>query len=125
MSRSDIDALNAMFVQAVEKGDAEVLASVYAPDGRLLPPGAPATTGAAIEHFWQSVLDSGITGVSLETLSFDEQGHLAVEEGHYTMRIGDQVADDGTYVVVHRRQPDGAWRWAIDIFNSDRAAPES
>jgi uncharacterized protein (TIGR02246 family) len=125
MGRSDIDALNAKFVQGWEKGDAGALASVYAPDGRLLPPGAPAATGVAIEHFWQGVLDSGITGVSLETLSFDEQGDLAVEEGHYTLRAGDQVADDGTYVVVHRRQPDGTWRYAIDIFNSDRAAPAS
>jgi uncharacterized protein (TIGR02246 family) len=123
MSRSDIDALNATFVQAWEKGDAGTLASVYAPDGRVLPPGAPPVTGAAIEQFWKGVLDSGITAVSLETLSFEEQGDLAVEEGHYTLRAGDQVADDGSYVVVHRRQPDGAWRFGIDIFNSDRAAP--
>jgi ketosteroid isomerase-like protein len=26
------------------------------------------------------------------------------------------------YVVVHRRQDDGSWRYGVDIFNSDNPA---
>jgi uncharacterized protein (TIGR02246 family) len=125
MSRSDIDALNATFMDGWAKGDVSMVASVYAPDGRLLPPGAPPRTAGDIERFWQGAMDSGITEVSLETLSLDERGDVAVEEGHYTLRAGDQVVDDGSYVVVHRRQRDGSWRFGVDIFNSDRAAPAS
>ena len=37
MARSDIDALNARCAEAFEKGDAALIASVYAPDARVLP----------------------------------------------------------------------------------------
>jgi hypothetical protein len=32
------------------------------------------------------------------------------------------VVDAGKYVVIHRRQPDGSWRYGVDIFNSSRPA---
>ncbi len=122
MSRSDVDALNTTFIQALEKGDAALMASVYAPDAHLVPPNHPRVTGPDIEGFWQQVLDMGVTGGRLETLDLLERDDVAVEEGRYTILAGPDVVDEGTYVVVHRRQPDGSWRWGIDIFNSDRAA---
>jgi uncharacterized protein (TIGR02246 family) len=123
MSRSDIDAVNAMFVQALEKGDAATMASVYAPDARLLPPGSPAVTGAGIQQFWQGALDQGVDGAALKTVSLEERGDLAVEEGQYEMRVGGAVVQTGKYVVVHRQQPDGSWKWGIDIYNADEEAP--
>ena len=124
MARSDIDALNATFVQGLEKGDAGLMASVYAEDGRLLPPGSEPVSGqAAIEQFWQGALGQGLTGGSLSTVSLEEQGDLAVEEGRYELRAGNQVVDTGKYVVVHRRQSDGSWKYGIDIWNSDQAPP--
>jgi uncharacterized protein (TIGR02246 family) len=120
MSRSDIDALNTTFVQGLEKGDAALIASVYAPDARLLPPGAEPVTGPAIEQFWAGLLNAGVSGGALHTRTLEEHGDVAIEEGHYEMEVGGSVVDAGTYVVVHRRQPDGSWRVGIDIFNSDR-----
>lgn len=119
MSRSDIDALNATFEQGLEKGDAAAVASVYGPGARLMPPGAPTLTGPAIQEFWQSAMDSGMSG-SLETVSFEEHGDVAVEEGEYTIQADGQVVDHGKYVVVHRRQDDGSWRFEVDIWNSSR-----
>ncbi len=125
MARSDIDALNTTFVQAMQKGDAELIASVYAPDARILPPGTEALTGPAIQTYWQGAIDSGITGATLETVSFEEHGDVAVEEGLYEIRAGDEVVQAGKYLVVHRRQHDGSWRWGLDIWNTNRpdAAP--
>ncbi|MGY1636636.1 YybH family protein [Geodermatophilus sp. SYSU D00742] len=126
MSRSDIDALNATFVKAMEAGDAAMMASVYAPDARLLPPGSPVVEGsAAIEQFWRGLLEQGPLGGALKTVSLEELGDVAVEEGQYEMRAGGTVVDVGKYVVVHRRQPDGSWKWARDIFNSDQATVAS
>ena len=52
MARSDINGLNATFVQGLEKGDAGLMTSVYAEDGRVLAPGAEPVSGqAAIERF--------------------------------------------------------------------------
>ncbi|SFL37136.1 YybH family protein [Geodermatophilus ruber] len=121
MARSDVDALNATFLQGVEKGDAALMATVYAPDARLLPPGSDRVTGvAAIEEFWRGVLGMGVTGGLLETVQLDEWDDVAVEEGRYELRVGEQVADIGKYVVVHQRQADGGWKWGLDIWNSSR-----
>jgi uncharacterized protein (TIGR02246 family) len=125
MARSDIDALNATFGQALEKGDAEMAASVYAPDARIFPPGSEALSGPAIQAYWQGAMDSGMSGGTLETLRFEEHGDVAIEEGRFEVRAGGEVVDTGKYLVVHRRQPDGTWRLGLDIWNSSRseAAP--
>jgi ketosteroid isomerase-like protein len=118
MARTDIDALNATFQQGLEKGDADLLASVYAPDARVFPPGSDVVEGPAIRDLWQGFIDMGATGGSLETLSLEEHGDIAVEQGRFEVRAGDDVVDRGKYVVVHRRQPDGTWRFGLDIWNS-------
>ena len=125
MARSDIDALNATFMQGMEKGDAELVASVYAPDARILPPGTEALTGPAIKTFWQGAMEAGVTSGVLETLSFEEHGDVAVEEGQFEIRAQGEVVDSGKSLVVHRRQADGSWRFGLDIWNSSRpeAAP--
>ena len=123
MSRSDVDALNETLVQALEKGDSALAATIYAPDARLLPPGSEPATGQEIQATWQSVIDMGVTGARLETVSLEERDDLAVEEGRYEMYVGSDTADSGKYVVVHRRQHDGSWKYAIDIWNSSRTPP--
>ncbi len=124
MAGSAIDALDGTFVQGLEKGDAGLMASLYAEDGRVLAPGSEPVSGqAAIEQFWQGALDQGLTAGSLSTVSLEEQGDLAVEEGRYELSAGNQVVDTGTYVVVLRRQSGGTWEYGIDIRNSDQALP--
>jgi ketosteroid isomerase-like protein len=56
-------------------------------------------------------------------VSLQERGDLDVEQGRYELTAGTQVVDTGTYVVVHRRQPDGSWEYGIDSWNSDQAPP--
>ena len=119
MSRSDIDALNAQLIQALEKGDAAMAASCYAPDAQMMPPGMPAATGPAIQQVWQGLMDMGVTGGALKTLSLEELGDTAIETGQYELRAGADVVDVGKFVVVHRKTGDG-WKLGIDIFNSDR-----
>jgi uncharacterized protein (TIGR02246 family) len=121
---STIDALKATLVRALEQGDAALAASLYAPDARLLPPGAPPITGeAGVLDFWRRRIDAGSDGGVLETVRRDEYGDVAVEEGRYGRRSGGQLLDSGKYLVVFRRRPDGSWRFATDMWNSDSAAP--
>jgi hypothetical protein len=54
-----------------------------------------------------------------QTVRRDQYGDIAVEEGRYGRRSGDVLLDSGKYVSVFHRQPDGAWRWATDMWNSD------
>jgi hypothetical protein len=36
------------------------------------------------------------------------------------MEVGGPGVDIGTYVLVHRRQPEGSWKVDMDIFDSSR-----
>jgi hypothetical protein len=92
-----VAGLTATLVRAFEQGDATMAAGLYEPGARLLPPGAPV----------------------LETVRIDEYGDVAVEEGRYGRRAGEKLLDSGKYLAVFRRQPDGGWRGAIDMWNSD------
>jgi uncharacterized protein (TIGR02246 family) len=124
VGRAEIKAANAAFVRGLEQGDAAAMAAVYEPDGRLLAPNTePQQGSAAIEAFWKTIIDAGVRGALLETQTVDERDDLAVEVGRYTLRTaadGGEIVDVGKYVVIHRRQPDGSWRYAVDIFNSNR-----
>ena len=115
-----VAGLKATLVRAFEEGDAALAAGLYEPGARLLPPGAPVITGEdAIRGFFQRRFDAGSDGGVLETVRLDEYGDVAVEEGRYGRRSGEQLLDSGKYLAVFRRQPDGAWRWSIDMWNSD------
>jgi uncharacterized protein (TIGR02246 family) len=124
MSRSDIDALNEAFERGIREGDAAEVASLYAPDARLLPPGSEALTGPAIETFWKEMLSAGVSAGTLTTRSLEELGDTAIEEGQYQIEVGGSVVDTGKYVAVHRRQPDGWWKYGLDIWNSNQPAAD-
>jgi ketosteroid isomerase-like protein len=115
-----VAGLKAMLVRAFEQGDADLAASLYEPGARLLPPGAPVITGPdAVRDFFKRRFDAGTDGGVLETVQHHEYGDVAVEEGRYGRRSGDLLLDSGKYLSVFRRQPGGAWRWSIDMWNSD------
>jgi ketosteroid isomerase-like protein len=115
-----VDGLKAELVRAFEQGDAARAAALYEPGARLLPPGAAVITGeAAVRDFFEKRFAAGSDGGELETVRRDDYGDVAVEEGRYGRRAGDRLVDTGKYLAVFRRQPDGTWRWATDMWNSD------
>jgi ketosteroid isomerase-like protein len=117
---STIDELKATLVRAVEQGDAALAASLYETGARLLPPGAGVITGGdAVLDFWKRRIETGTDGGFLETVERAEYGDVAVEEGRYGRRSGEELLDSGKYLVVFRRRPAGSWRYATDIWNSD------
>ena len=123
MAARDVAALHETLVAAIEKKDAALIASLYAPDAHLLPPGQEAVEGPGIQAFWQGFLDMGVTGGRLEDVRFEERDDLVVAEGRYELYGASGVLDTGKYVDVATRQPDGSWKWVIDIFNSSQTPP--
>ena len=97
---------------------------LYAEGARLLAPSAEVFEGReAIAAFWRAGIESGIKHVELESLEVEERGDLAHEIGRYLLRLepaeGDVVLDRGKYLLVHERQQDGSWRWAVEMFNPE------
>lgn len=116
----------ALMKAASARNAAALVRAFYAPGAVLMPPGHPVVEGtAAIQGFFQGLLDSGFQSIKLETTAVDAAGDLAYSRGRYTLSLtppgGAPVEDIGKYIVVYRRQPGGAWRAVGDIFNSDHA----
>jgi ketosteroid isomerase-like protein len=119
-----ISKTRATFVAALRDGDAAAASAIYADDAKLLAPSAELVQGRdAIEAFWRAGVDAGLRDVELEALELDVQGRLAYEIGCYALRLepadGQPVVDRGKYLLVHERQQDGSWRWAVEMFNPD------
>ena len=118
------------FASAVARGDVSALADLYTDDARLLAPAAPPIIGReAIEQYWQTGIDAGVRGVELELVGIKSHRGVAYELGRYAIALDDErktIVDRGDYLLVHERQDDGSWRWAVEMFNPDapRARPD-
>ena len=117
-ARRAIDAVNRRFEAAANSGDFAGMASVYADDARLLPPDSPMITGkAAIGQFWQAAGPAlQLKRVTLKTIDLDIAGDRAHEVGAATLELASGTVE-AKYVVIWRRGADGAWRFAVDIWN--------
>jgi ketosteroid isomerase-like protein len=109
---------------ALRRGDAAAAAALYADDGKLLSATADLIAGRReIEAYWRAGIGIGLSRLELQPLGLERGSWDAVEFGRYVLaleRDGDtRVADRGKYLVLHRRQADGSWRRAVDVFNPD------
>lgn len=118
--REGIDAANRAFAESFNAGDIAMAAeNVYTEDAVILPPGAPRIEGRQeIADFWTSAAEQmGIQSVDLTTVSVESLGpDMAYEIGQYTLTTG-QGAQEGKYVVIWQRDPQGDWRWHVDMWN--------
>jgi uncharacterized protein (TIGR02246 family) len=122
IARDGVARSNRRFADAATRGDAGAMAAVYTEDAVFLPLDAETLRGqAAIERFWHGGIRMGIRRLELDTLQLEHERVFAYEIGRYTLCFepeGDApMTDLATHVVVHRRQQDGSWRRAAEIFN--------
>jgi ketosteroid isomerase-like protein len=111
-------------VEALARGDAAAAALLYADDGKLLSPAAELISGRLdIESYWRAGIAFGLVGIELDPVELEVVGGVAIEVGRYLLAvegIGEaSVLDRGKYLVLHRRDGDGAWRRVVDVFNPD------
>jgi ketosteroid isomerase-like protein len=110
------------FAEALRAGDAETASRAYSEGATLLAPSAELIRGrTAIESFWKAGIEAGVCEVDLDVMQVERQNGLAYEVGSYALRLdpldGGSVVDRGLYLLVHERQPEGCWRWAVEMFN--------
>ncbi|HJR52366.1 MAG TPA: SgcJ/EcaC family oxidoreductase [Gemmatimonadota bacterium] len=112
------------FSQALAAGDPEGMAAQYVDDAVLVPPGGRMIAGRdSIRAFWTPRNpDFRTLAHSLTTDRLEVVGEVAVEVG--TWRQEGQLRDEepresaGRYLVVWRRQPDGAWKMQFDSWTA-------
>ena len=125
MARSDVEAGEAKWQEAFNGGDAAGVAARYETDARLMAPNAPTVQGRSqIEAFTKEFVQTGAQ-LSFELVTVHESPEMCAAVGRYEMTIPGAPNDNGKFVEIWRRQSDGSWLIADDIFNSDVPAPTS
>jgi uncharacterized protein (TIGR02246 family) len=127
--KAAIDRLREAHVATVNAGDADGWVACFADDGIQMPPNFGTNAGKAAIRGWNKGF-LGLFSCQLK-LSVDEVqvvADWAFERGRYDITLapksgGASVDDNGKYITVYQRQPDGGWRIARDIWNSDRPLP--
>jgi ketosteroid isomerase-like protein len=110
---------------ASEGRDVEAILSYWTDDAVVLPPGLPAVTGkTGLREYIQGSMQIpgfNITWSSRDVV-FSPDGSLAYmfSENHVTMNSADgqPATTTGRAVTIWRREPDGEWRCAVDIWNA-------
>jgi ketosteroid isomerase-like protein len=112
--------------------DLEKTIYFYSQDAIVMPPNAPAAmTKEAIRKTWHDLLASPGLVISWKTKKVEvaNSGDLACLSGTYELTMNDPsgkpINDQGKYVAVWEKQPDGEWKCGTDIWNSDLPAAPS
>jgi uncharacterized protein (TIGR02246 family) len=124
--RKAIDSVKMVFTTAAVAGDFARVASLYTEDASVMAPNAPVATGRmAIQQTLSAFPPLG----EMKLLTHEAHGSsdVAAIRGTYILLMAPPgspaIADTGSYVELWRKQPDGTWLLAWDIFNSHKPAP--
>jgi uncharacterized protein (TIGR02246 family) len=131
LSEEDVAAIKASpdaFAKTVLAGDWAAYAALYTEDGVFMPPNMPVVEGRAAIQAWMEPFPP-FTQYELTIVQIDGRGNLAFVRGTYSMTLivegtPEPIHDIGKYVEIWRKQQDGKWLLALDIWNSDLPLPE-
>lgn len=120
-------ALTDRWQQAARASDWPAVAATYAEAGMLLPPNGPAVQGRAAIEAWMKAFPA-MSDITLTPVEIDGRADIAYTRGTYSLTFaspakGQPASDNGKYVEIRRKQADGSWLIAVDIFNSDVPLP--
>lgn len=129
LSSSDeagIRTADSAFIAAANAGNLEGLTSVYTSDAALLAPNLPPQKGRdAIRGFWGGFLNAYTVKFEIGSDAIEGRGDLAYNVGHYRFTAVPKakndpgVADEGKFVEILKKQPDGSWKYVVDMYSSN------
>lgn len=125
--KAAIRAVSDSFVAFVRTNRDSATVSLFTEQAVFMPPNRQLVEGRpAILAFFQA--GPGLTGFTLTNTDVDGRGDLAYVRGTYSFAMPtangrSAVGDHGKFVEIRRRQADGKWLVAVDIFNSDQPVP--
>jgi ketosteroid isomerase-like protein len=100
-------------------------------DGIVLPPNDPMVSGKdAIHKMISDFFSRPGFAVKWQVTKVEaaHSGDLGYSVGTFELSMNDSTGkpmmDRGKYTTVWKKQPDGTWKVAVDMFNSDLPAPQ-
>jgi uncharacterized protein (TIGR02246 family) len=112
---------NAKYIQANEKGDADMLANLFTDDGMMVHPNVEPIRGK--EHIRSEVArlmsKSRFSEWEFNSLSISASGNLAYELLQYGFTLRPEgknpIALSGKYLMIWKQQNDGAWKILLQV----------
>ena len=126
---ASISRATAKLLSAVNASDVAGVMAVWCEDGVLMPPHHPSVRGRThIERYFRQLFEHTRFTFSFGSSPIQVSGDFAFERVEYRVSArpvdgGPEVRDAGKGLHLYRRQSDGTWRLAMDIWNSDTPAP--
>ena len=122
--------LDAQWSEAAAAKDLERTLAYYSEDATVLPPNATrAETKETIRKVWKDILTTSGLVITWKPakVRLGKSGEMAWVSGTYELTMNDASGkpanDRGKYLEVWEKQPDGNWKCAADMWNSDLAGP--
>jgi uncharacterized protein (TIGR02246 family) len=122
-ARTEIDSLGQQWEDAANTGQVDRLVEIYAPDAVILPPGGPVIEGSqTIRELFRQEFERFDTKLAFTTQEIEVEGDMAFRRGRYVWRgtprlSGQAIETTNKFLEIWRRQPDGSWRIAVDMWN--------
>ena len=119
------------WIFAAKEGDAVKLASLFAENGTLMPPGFPTFTGRkTIESFYR---DNFAAGTIRSTEFHPKERHVGAnsvrEHGTYTISVAPKNETEapytlsGRYLILGAKRPDGQWEILWEMHTIEPKVP--
>lgn len=124
-----INDVRASYQAAYNAGDAAAVAALFTDDAISMPDHHSALEGkAAIQQYLEQIFSQYTATISITPADTEITGDVAHEHGSFSITVtpkagGNTVTDGGKYIVILKRQSDGAWKIHHDIDNSNSPPP--
>ena len=130
---NDVTLINDLlgeYVASIQAGDMDRWIGLWIPEGKQMPPGAPARVGLEeIREGNSPMFDLFDTKMNVFLDELRAFGDHAYTHGNYDYAMtpkegGRAIIGSGKFLSIYKKQEDGSWKFAIDCFN-DNAPPDS
>ena len=122
---TDVEAITAWLAQvtaAINAQSTEGTLALYANDAVFSPPDAPSVNIDELRTWYESLFAESTFQFAAEALDVVVSGDLAVLRASYEETVtpkgeGEPVVNDGSWLIVLRKQIDGSWKLWRDMWS--------
>jgi ketosteroid isomerase-like protein len=114
--------IRADWVEDLRAKRLEPILKSYAADAVFLQPAGERITGsAALRTLFQTIFATFDSDLTLHSQNLEASGDLAYDSGDFeealtTIATGSKINTKGSYIIIFRRQPDGSWKIAQQVW---------
>lgn len=111
----EVGKIPALWAKTLQSKQIDQLAALYTPEAVFLKPTGERITGRpAVRDLCKKIMDTFSSEFTFHSLTSDISGNIAYDSGEYReslVKTSDQTKAEvqGNYLMIFKRQPDGTW----------------